>query len=139
MQMQSVKEGTVVKVMVLLILASAMLFAVLPAEANNSLRDQVNQHQGGGAGDAITGEVDRMGAGAVTFVQGIFVVVAVLFVIWAAIVYGGSGGDPQKIGQAKQLAVGFLVMMICVFKAPQIVGGLMSMFGIGDGASIPIE
>ncbi|HBT19960.1 MAG TPA: hypothetical protein DEA47_01095 [Peptococcaceae bacterium] len=62
--------------------------------------------------------------------QGIFGIAAVVFVVWAGIIYWGAHGDPNKIQSAKRAFAGFIIAMVCVFFADKIVGGLMGIFGV---------
>lgn len=106
-------------VFVLSLAASGPAFA-------DSLIDAVKQSQNSAA---LKQEVDAVGANIVGFVRGVFGVLAVIFVIWAGFAAWGAGGDSNRIAQAKRMAAGFIICLVCVFAAEKIVGGVLGILG----------
>ncbi len=108
------------------LLAAAVLFSLLalPASAAVSVEPQVNK---GLNKDTAKGIAQNL----VDVVQGVFGIAAVVFVIWAGVMFWGAHGDAQKIAHAKRAFAGFVVAMVCVFFADKIVGGLLGIFGVG--------
>lgn len=47
----------------------------------------------------------------------IFFILAVLFILWAAILYLTAAGDPEKVGKAKNLLIYAVVAIIVAFLA----------------------
>jgi hypothetical protein len=116
------------------VLLLCLLFALPSPAFAESLMDKVQQTQAGGGG-AIAAEVDRIGLSIVEFVRGIFVVIAVVVVIWLAFVFLFSSGNPQAMAQAKKLAAGLIICVIGVYSAETIVGGILGLLGYGGGAA----
>ncbi len=112
-----------------IVLSLAFMCAGAASADQGSLTDAVRQYQGGQGGQAIAEEIDRVGSSIVGFARGIFGVAAVIFIMWAGVVFYGAGGDPNRIAMAKKLVAGFIVAMICIFSAEKIVGGLLGLFG----------
>lgn len=114
------------KKMLLLALIAVMLFSAFAscAFAGVNVEPQANK-------DLIKDTAKGIAENAVSVVQGVFGIAAVVFVIWAGIMFWGSHGDPNKVALAKKAFAGFIVAMACVFFADKIVGGLMGIFGIG--------
>lgn len=112
-----------------IVLSLAFMCAGAASADQGSLADAVRQYQGGQGGQAIAEEIDRVGSSIVGFARGIFGVAAVIFIMWAGVVFYGAGGDPNRIAMAKRLVAGFIVAMICIFSAEKIVGGLLGLFG----------
>lgn len=117
------------KILVAMLLL-CLLFAWAGPVAAESLIDKVQQTQTEGGG-AIAAEVDRIGLSIVEFVRGIFVVIAVVVVIWLAFVFLFSSGNPQAMMQAKKLAAGLIICVIGVYSAETIVGGILGLLGYG--------
>lgn len=108
----------------LVLMVFIMLFSVVTtAYAEISVEPQANK-------DVIKTTAKGIATNFVSVVQGIFGMAAVLFVIWAGIMFWGAHGDPNKIALAKKAFAGFIVAMACVFFADKIVGGLMGIFGV---------
>lgn len=117
------------KILVVVLLLCLLFVLSAPAFAE-SLIDKVQQAQTGGGG-AIAAEVDRIGLSIVDFVRGIFVVIAVIVIIWLAFVFLFSSGNPQAMMQAKKLAAGLIICVIGVYSAETIVGGILGLLGYG--------
>ena len=96
--------------------------------AHAGITEAVEQYAAPG-GAAIKEEIDKISTDIVEFARSIFLILAVVFVIWAGFIWWGAGGDPQRIMSAKKMMAGFVVCMICVFYAEKIVGGLAGLFG----------
>lgn len=97
-----------------------------PATDGGSVRDRVSQMQNK---EVLAAEVDKICAGIVGFVRGIFTALAVVFVFWIGFALWGTGGDPARIAMAKRSAAGFIICVICVYSAEKIVGGLLGLLG----------
>lgn len=81
--------------------------------------------------DAVKTALEGIATNIVGVVQGIFGILAVIFMIWAGIMFWGAHGDPQKITNTKRALGGFIIAIICVFFADDIVGMLLGIFGAG--------
>lgn len=115
---------------IVLLLVTGLLFGLAGAASAESLIDKVQQAQQSDGG-AIQAEVDRIGVSIVSFVRGIFAVVAVVFLIWAGFVFWFAGGDPQARARAGKLVSGFLICLVVVYSAETIVGGILGLLGYG--------
>lgn len=109
-----------------LLLLTFIVGAFSPLAFAGSINEKVKD---AGGAEAIATAVDDIASNIVTFVRGIFSIIAVVFVVWAGFVFWGAGGDPARIAQAKRLCGGFIVCLICVFVAETIVGGIIGLFG----------
>ncbi|RJX20612.1 MAG: hypothetical protein C4570_03650 [Ammonifex sp.] len=116
------RKKTFAWALLMLFVLSLALSGAASAELLGKVQQSANQ-------EALTQEVDTIGTNIVGFIRGIFGVLAVIFVIWAGFAAWGSSGDPQRIAQAKRIAAGFIVCLICVFAAEKIVGGVLGILG----------
>lgn len=114
-----------VKLLATILLLVFTLSFVSPAFAER-LTDQIKNAQG----DNIVDVADESGYAIVDTIRQLAVVGAIVFIIWAGIVFAGSGGNDRKISQAKTMLGVFLVCLILIFKAESIVVGLFKLLGI---------
>jgi len=115
--------------LVMLVVFAASLALAGVASAQNQGQSITEQVKAAQDGQTLKQEVDKVGSNIVGFVRGVFGVLAVIFVIWAGLAFWGAGGDPNRIAQAKRLAAGFVICLICVFAAEKIVGGVLGILG----------
>lgn len=127
------KNLRLVSLAVLVVFAASLALAGVAFAQNQGDQNQgesitklVKDAQGG---ETLKQQVDKVGSNIVDFVRGIFGVLAVLFVIWAGLAFWGAGGNPDRMAQAKRLAAGFVICLICVFAAEKIVGGILGILG----------
>lgn len=119
-------------IVILALFALSLAFAGMALAAqdtdNGGLKAKVESYQEQG-GQVLVDEVDRVGGSIVGFVRDIFAVGAVVFLMWAGIVAWGAGSDPNKWALVRKLAIGFVACLVLIFKAEEIVGGLLGLFG----------
>jgi type IV secretory pathway VirB2 component (pilin) len=122
------KSLRLISLVTLVVFAASLALAGVASAQNQgqSIIEQVRAAQGG---QALKQEVDKVGSNIVDFVRGVFGVLAVIFVIWAGFAFWGAGGDAERIAQAKRLAAGFIICLICVFAAEKVVGGILGILG----------
>ncbi len=81
-------------------------------------------------GTSIISTASQIATNITNIAQSLFGIAAVIFIIWAGIMFFGAQGDPKKITTAKQAFAGFVVAMVCVFFADKIVAAVLGMMGI---------
>jgi len=98
------------------------------AGAANDIKSTVESYaiQGGAV---VEEEINRISTNLVDTARGIFIALAVVFIVLSGYVWWGAGGDPQKMMFAKRMLAGFVVCMIFVFYAEKLVGGLLGILG----------
>lgn len=100
----------------------------------NSIADQIRK--GGNVNEKeILDKFDRQVSNVVTTVRVIAAISAVIFVIWLGIIFITSGGNPQRLAQAKTQVVMFFISMICIFLAEPIVRFVLSWFIGGESGN----
>jgi len=85
---------------------------------------------GGSEADAlqILREIEKQISNVVATVRVIATIAAVIFIIWLGIIFFTSGGNPQRLAQAKVQVAMFFVSLICIFAAEPIVRFILSWF-----------
>lgn len=78
----------------------------------------------------IIDKVDEGGYKIVETVRSIAIVAAVIFIVWAGIVFWGAGGNPGKISEAKGKLIWFFIALVFIFMAENIFTTLANFFGI---------
>jgi len=120
------KNLRLISLVMLVVFAASLVLAGMAFAQGQSIIERVKAAQDG---QTLKQQVDTVGFNIVDFVRGVFGVLAVIFVIWAGFVFWGAGGDPNRIAQAKRLAAGFVICLICVFATEKIVGGILGILG----------
>ncbi|KXG73722.1 TrbC/VirB2 family protein [Thermotalea metallivorans] len=113
----------ILSVVLILMIITMFIPTYAFADTSGSTIGKVNS--GGGSSGSIVNEADKATTEFIKIVRQIFILIAVVMVIWIGVsmVLGGS----TDLAKYKVQAGIFIVAIIIVFKAEALVGGLMGM------------
>lgn len=114
------KKTTLIALLLILFYLS-----ITPAFAD-SVIDQVKQNLN--SSDLVT-NVDTIAANVITFVRSLAALAAVIFLVWAGIIFWVNGRDARAMAEAKTQLVVFVIALFLIMGAEQIVGTLFNLFG----------
>lgn len=128
----TLKSKRIIFLLTLLIVTSLLTaLCVQSAYADGEkLTDSLEDVLSSSSGQDIVEKVDEGGFKAVTTLRSIAIVAAVLFLVWAGVIFWGAGGNPGKISEAKSKLIWFFVALIFIFMAENIFATLAEFFGI---------
>lgn len=120
------------------VLTVLMLFLSF-ANSAYAIDDIYEKHKKGNISDKIKSgnnldeteilkKIDDQVSNIVATVRVIATIAAVVFVIWLGIIFFTSGGNPQRLMQAKTQVAMFFLSLVCIFLAEPIVRFILSWF-----------
>jgi len=102
-----------------------VFIAFAPAQADGVI-DQVQQNLDD---SGLVTNVDTIAGNVITFVRSLAALAAVVFLVWAGIIFWVNGRDARAMAEAKTQLVVFVVALFLIMGSEQIVGALFSLFG----------
>jgi len=126
----STETKAIVFAITLLSMLTLTIICVTSAYAGtDKLTDSLKEATSSGTEDIIE-KVDEGGFKAVTTIRSVAIVAAVIFLVWAGIIFWGAGGNPGKISEAKSKLIWFFIALVFIFMAENIFATLADFFGI---------
>lgn len=96
--------------------------------SGKSVGEQISQSGSDADALQILREIEQQVSNVVATIRVIATIAAVIFFIWLGVVFFTSGGNPQRLAQAKTQVAMFFVSLICIFAAEPIVRFILSWF-----------
>ena len=111
-----------VAVGVVLFMLPVLVFAQIGGTQPSTLPDTSNLGSAGG--------IQSLGRTIVNWLFGILLVLAVIFIVWAAFLYLTSGGDEEKTKKARGMIIAAVIAIAIAILARAIVQFVGSIFGV---------
>lgn len=126
-----ITRSKIIPIAIVILISLAILTTITqPVYAGDqSLTESLKDATSSGGEDIIQ-KVDEGGYKAVNTIRSVAIVAAVIFLVWAGIIFWGAGGNPAKISEAKSKLIWFFVALVFIFMAENIFATLADFFGI---------
>lgn len=83
-----------------------------------------------------SGQISSLGNAIVNWMFYILLILAVIFIVYAAFLYLTSGGDEEKTGKARQMIIAAVIAIAIAILAKGMVGFVLNFFGQGTATPL---